>query len=92
MTCYKPSTRIEIVPYTLVFIPHTIPIPTITTDNFLKQAASDIIALLTCPQSNIPSILQIGDLTKNGLLQLATLYHTNQITNDVINNQEKTLT
>ena len=41
------------------------------------------------PPSNIASTLQIGDSTKNGLLQLATLLHTNQITNDVINNQEK---
>ena len=58
MTCYIPSTRTEIVTDTLIFIPHTIPIPTITIDNFLTQAASDIITLLTYPPSNIPSTLQ----------------------------------
>ena len=82
LTCYIPSTRTEIVSDTLVFIPHTIPIPTITIDNFLTQAASNIITLFTCPPSNIPSTLQMGDSTKNGLLQLAILLNTNQITND----------
>ena len=70
MTCFIPSTKTEITTDTLVFIPYTIAIPPITTDNFLTQAASDIITLLTCPPSNVPSTLQIGDLTKNGLLQL----------------------
>ena len=51
--------------------------------------ATDIITLLTCPPSNIPSILQIYGSTKNGLLQLATLLNRNQITNEVINNQER---
>ena len=89
MTCYIPSIRREIVTDTLVFIPHIILIPIITIDNFLTKAVSDIITLLTCPPSNIHSTLQIEDSTRNGLLQLATLLNTNQITNDVINNQDK---
>ena len=36
ITCYLPSTNIEIISNTLVFIPHTIPIPTIATTNFLS--------------------------------------------------------
>ena len=88
MACFIPSSRTEIVPDTLVFIPHTILIPTINTDNFLTQAAFDIITLLTCTPSNIPSTLQKGYSTKNGLLQLATLLNTDQIANDVINKQE----
>ena len=87
MICFIPSSRTEITTVTLVFVPRTIPIPTINTDNFLTQAASDIITLLTCPPSNIPLTLQIGDSTKNGLLQLATLLNTNQITKDEINKQ-----
>ena len=88
MTYFIPSTRTEIISDMLVFIPHTIPIPTITTDNFLTKAASDVTTLLTCPSSNIHSTLQIGDFIKNGLLQLETLINRNQITNKVINNQE----
>ena len=86
MACFIPSTRTEIVTDTLVFIPHSVPIPTITTYNFLTH---HIATLLTCPPSNILSTLQIADLTRNGLLQLATLVNTNQITNDVINKQGK---
>ena len=37
MTCFILSTRTEIVTDTLVFIPHTVPIPTITIDNFLRE-------------------------------------------------------
>ena len=70
MICFVPSTRTEIVSDALVFFPHKIPTPTITTDNVLTQAVSDIIELLTCPLSNGPSTLQIGDSTKIGLLQL----------------------
>ena len=62
--CYLPSTRTEIISDTLVFIRHTIPIPFITTHIFLTQVVSDIITLLTCPSSNIPTPLQIGDSVK----------------------------
>ena len=86
MTCFIPSTRKEIVADTLVYIPHIIQVPTITTDNFLTQETSDIITLLTCPPSNIHSTLQIRDSIRNGLLQLATLLNTAP---DVINNQEQ---
>ena len=88
MTCYLPSTNTEIINDTLVFIPCTIPILSITTDNFLIQAASYIVTLLTSPPSNIPTSLKIGDSVKNGLLQVATLFNTNQITNEVITNQK----
>ena len=86
MTSFIPSTRTEIISATYVFIPHTIPIPTITIDNFLTQSASDIIMLFTYPPSNFSSALQIGDSIRNGLLQLATLLNRNQKTNTVINN------
>ena len=88
MTCFIPSTKAEIITDTLVFIPHTIPIPNITTNNFLTQAASDIITLHTCLPSHIPSTLQLGNSTRNGLLHLATLLNTNDITNSVVNKQE----
>ena len=88
MTCYLPSTNKEIISNTLVFISHTISIPAITTDNFLTQAASDIVTPLAYPPSDILSSLQIGDSVKNGLLQLATLLNRNQITNTVITNKK----
>ena len=68
MTYYLPSTNIQIISNTLVFIPHTIPIPTITTNNFLTQAASGMVTLLKCPPFYISSSLQIGNSVKNAIL------------------------
>ena len=65
-----------------MFIPHAIPIPTVSFDNFLHQAASDIINVLTQPPPLLPTTYQIGNKIRNGLLQLATLLKSNQITND----------
>ena len=72
MFCDK--TRAEITADTLVFIPHKITFPEVKAEDFLKQAATDIISILTQPNQNslIPS-LQNGNETKNALLQLATI-------------------
>ena len=61
MTSFIQSTKTEIIDNTLVFIPHTIHLPSITTDNLIQQAASDIITLLTCTPSQFPSLLELGD-------------------------------
>lgn len=89
MTCYNPQTRSEIVTDTLVFIPHTIPFPHITTDDFIRQAASDIITLLTHPPPLSHPSLSVGDTTKNGLLQLATILNRNSVDNSTINRQTR---
>ena len=54
---------------TIVFIPHAILIPTVAIDNFLHQAASDIINMLTQPPPLLPTIYQLGNKTRDGLLQ-----------------------
>ena len=55
------------------FFPKQMPFPTINLDVFLRQAATDIISLLTNPVSTTTLSLQAGDETKNALLQLATI-------------------
>ena len=73
MKCFVPRTRTEINADTLIFIPKKINFPEVTAEDFLKQAASDIITILTTPQSSpIPS-LEAGNKTKNALLQLAQI-------------------
>ena len=42
-------------------------------DDFLKQAATDIISLLTTPPSTTNPSLQAGDTTKNALLKIAKI-------------------
>ena len=77
--CFLPQTRSEVNTDTVIFIPAQINFPELKLDDFLKQSAQDIITLLTNPPpSTVPS-LQAGDSTRNALLQLATLLHTNPL-------------
>jgi hypothetical protein len=72
MKCYKPPSGRERDVDTLKFFPKNIPFPNISTADYLKQAATDIIALLTEPSSNLP-YLQYSDATNNALVQIALL-------------------
>jgi hypothetical protein len=70
--CYFPSSGRERDVDTLEFFPKTIPFPKVTTDDYLRQAATDIISILTTKPAIIPS-LAYGDDTKNALFKIATL-------------------
>ena len=45
------------------------------TDDFLKQAALDIISILTTPPSSTTVTLEAGDEVKNALLKIAQSLH-----------------
>ena len=60
---------------TITFFPTVIPYPEVNLDNFLRQAAMDIITLLTAPPSTTTPSLQAGDVTRNALLDIATILH-----------------
>ena len=85
MTCFNPIIRKEIISAILVLIPHTIPIPSVNINNFLHQAASDIVNILKTPQPILPTSLQIGNQVRNGLFQLATIQKTNKA-NSILTN------
>ena len=71
--CYMPLTSAERDSDTVAFFPHKLPIPKVTTDDFLRQSVTDIISLLkTSPPSTIPS-LQAGDATTAAIQQIAKL-------------------
>jgi hypothetical protein len=70
--CYIPTTSRERNVDTLQFFPKKIPFPRISTEDYLKQAASDIVAILKNPPSSIP-YLAYGDTTNNAIVQIATL-------------------
>ena len=59
--------------------PKKIHFPETSVDDFLKQAAFDIISILTNPPntSTCPS-LRAGDATRNALLDLAKLLHNDK--------------
>ena len=70
--CYNPHTAREVDVDTVQFFPSTTKIPSVSTEDYLKQAATDIISVLQNPPSSIPS-LQFGDPTKNALISIARL-------------------
>ena len=70
--CFMPTTGTVRDADTVEFFPHKIPIPVLTTDSCLRQAATDIVELLRKRKSPYPS-LQYGDEVKNALAQIALL-------------------
>ena len=74
-----PKTRSEINADTIVFFPHIIDFPKVTPEFFLRQAALDIITLLTNPPPFTVPSLNAGNKTKNAILQLATILGTNPL-------------
>ena len=57
MTCFNPVKKQEIISDTLVFIPHIIPKPSVNLNNFLHQAASDIVTLSHQSKPILPTSL-----------------------------------
>ena len=91
---FLPDTRAEINTDTVTFIPKHISIPSYTTEDHLKQAATDIVTLLTHPpkESSLPPNLELGDSTKNALLQIATILGRNSVPAAVIQRQQQSTT
>ena len=55
--------------------PTNVPFPHVKVVDFLKQAATDIITILTSPPSTTTPSLEAGDPVRNALLTLATQLH-----------------
>jgi hypothetical protein len=72
LKCDIPTTARERDVYTLQFFQKKIPFPSISIEDYLKQAASNILAILQKPPSSLP-YLAYGDPTKNAIVQIATL-------------------
>jgi hypothetical protein len=70
--CYIPTAARERDVDTLQFFPKKIPFPSISTEDYLKQAASNILAILPKTPSSLP-YLAYGDPTNNAIVQIATL-------------------
>jgi hypothetical protein len=72
--CFMPTTsRVRDVDTVKCFLA-TIPFPTISTKDYLKQAAGDILAILRNPPVNW-HFLTYGDATTNALVHIAQLLH-----------------
>ena len=54
------------------FTPTSIPFPEVKLQDYLRQAANDIILILTLPPSPTTPSLEAGDPVRNALVNLAT--------------------
>ena len=69
--CYFSRTKTVRDCDTVTFFPTTFPFPQVKLDNFSRQAAGDIISILTqIPSTTSPS-LKVGDLVHNVILTLS---------------------
>ena len=71
ITCYIPSTGKERVVDTVQWFPHVVPIPAASTDDYLRQAVADIIALLNTRQQH--PTLAVNPTTEQIVRQVAEL-------------------
>ena len=73
LRAYFPKTRSERIVHTVKFFPSEIPIPKVGIEDFLQQAATDIISILQDKPSTTTLGLQIGDTTRNALLEISNI-------------------
>ena len=73
---YFPDTRSEKSTDTVTFLPHSIPIPTISMEDYLLQAVDDIVSILQSPSTSPFPTLKDGDVTRNAILDIATALKT----------------
>ena len=71
---YFPRTRTTRHCDTVEFFPTIFKVPKMSLEDYLRQAATDIIALLTNPPSTTTFIPQAGDPIYNALLELAQIF------------------
>ena len=57
---------------TVDLFPETISFPNVTTDQYLRQAATDILTILQSPKKNTPS-LTYGSAVTNAYVQIAQI-------------------
>ena len=72
VSCYFPRTKTTRDCDTVTFFPHATPFPAVKLTDHLKQAAGDIVNILTAPPSTTTPSLAAGDPVRNALLTLAT--------------------
>ena len=68
--CYIPRTKAVVNSDTVEFFPHSISFPSVKLADFLAQAASDIISILSNSITTTVPSLQAGSATRNAILEI----------------------
>ena len=75
VTVFVPKTRSTRISDTVVFIPTTFLVPSISIEDHLRQASSDIISILSNPPKSHFPTLHLGNETQQAIHQIAKLLH-----------------
>ena len=87
--CFIPSSRSKVNSDTVAFFPHEIPFPEVKIDDFIRQAATDIITILTHPPATTVHSLQAVDSTKNAIMELASILNRSDNISNKLETQRK---
>ena len=85
--CYFPRTKTTRICDTVTFVPHEIPIPKLSLEDHLRQAADDIVDILTHPPSTTTPSLLAGDPITNALLDISTILQRTNKLEDIRQNE-----
>ena len=86
---YISSSRSEVNSDTVAFFPHDIPFPEVKINDSLRQAATDIISILTHPPPTTVPSLQAGDYTKKAILELGSILNRSREISNKLEDQRK---
>ena len=87
--CFIPTTRAEIDTNTATFIPKHIKFPEVNIVDYLKQTATDIVALLKNPPHPLIPSLQAGNDIHNAIYVLAGLLNNTNNTETHLTNARR---
>ena len=71
VTCFDPTTKQERICDSVQFLPHKIPFPKVTIEDYIKQSVTDLVRLLQAPSSTTSPHLKYGDSTLNAFHDIA---------------------
>ena len=71
ITCFDPATKKEKICDSVKFLPHKIKFPQVSLQDYLRQAATDIVSLLQTPEITTRLSLKYGNPTFNAFRSIA---------------------
>ena len=91
-TSFYSKSRKEVNSDTVTFVPATIAFPNVTVKDFIHQAATDLITLLTHPPPSTIPTLEAGDPTRNALLRIAHTLNNNPVQDSTLEQLQRQTT
>ena len=86
---FLPRTRSVRTIDTLTFIPHKIPVPEVSLEDFLCQSIDDLKSLLAEPPSSVPIRLEAGYSLRNAYTKIMKAFNKKYDLTSIYNSKTK---